>query len=104
MGDRKITLFEVHLHETGGLQFGPTIGSKREDYETEGEADEIETDAEEEEDSGGNGVRVLIGLVMLVAMAVVAKKLMDRRSDDDEEDLEFGEPESADLEITEHEP
>ncbi|MFC5366070.1 hypothetical protein [Salinirubrum litoreum] len=93
MGDRSLTLFEVHLHD--GLSFSatntsPAIGVG--DDESEGTEIDVEDDetafetAGDDESAGvGNGVKVLIGLVLVAGLAVAARKLMGT---DDLEELE----------------
>lgn len=92
MSDRKFTILELHID--GETQLGPkTLGERLPIGEpTENaDADEDEiTATPEDEDTGGNkAIGVLIGLVVLAAIAVAAKKF---RGGDDEELEEFDEP------------
>ena len=90
MADKKFTLIELHFD--GDTQFGPgsigealPIGSTDSTAESESETED-ETGAVEE--SGGKGksaVGALIALVVLVGIAVAAKKF---RGGDEETDLE----------------
>ena len=91
MGEKKFTLIELHFD--GDTQFGPgTIGealpiggtesTEETDRETEKEAGAVD------DESGGKGksaVGALITLVVLVGIAVAAKKF---RGGEDEDDLE----------------
>jgi hypothetical protein len=96
MGDRSLTLFEVHLHD--GLSFSatntaPAIGSDDGDEEDDAVGTDIEiedteadTGSERTESAGpGAGLAVLVGLVLVAGLAVAARKLM---GDDDLEQLE----------------
>jgi hypothetical protein len=95
MGDRSLTLFEVHLHD--GLSFSATNtapaiggdGGERESEETDVETEAADPDEGfedgESESAGGNGLKVLIGLVLVAGLAIAARKLM---GDEDLEQLE----------------
>ncbi len=86
MGDRKLTLFELHLH--GDTQFGPNIGEKSGTEETADEGEsvpEIEIEAD-----GGAPTKGLLGLVVLLVALVAAKRLL---GGDDEAEFEDGETE-----------
>lgn len=89
MGDKHFTLLELHFD--GDVQFGPkSMGIPgNEDEETE-EADGGESiDIEGPEDidaKGGSGAgRLLIGLVVLVILAVVLRKVLGDDADVSEE-------------------
>ena len=83
MGERKLTLFELHID--GEPQIGPrTLPGFGDDEEVESE--EIEKAETETEDDGTVGpAAVLVGLVVLIAVAYGVKRW---RSEDDEEPLE----------------
>lgn len=96
MGDRSLTLFEVHLHDGLNLSAtntAPAIGGDDANGDDEGEAVGSDIDIEDtgadadregDESSGpGAGFAVLVGLVLVAALAVAARKLMG-----DDEDLE----------------
>lgn len=93
MGDRNITLFALHTH--GDTQFGPSdapdVGSEdtpspkeaaskakslfsKGKQGTENEETDIDVSGSEEE-SGGNLGTLLVGLFVLAAIAMVAKKV-----------------------------
>ena len=83
MGDRKLTLFELHID--GEPRIGPQTLSGFGNAD-EQEDEEIETAETEAEDDGTIGpVAVLIGLVALVAVAYGVKRW---RTEDDEAPLE----------------
>lgn len=74
MADKKFTFLELHLGD-GDVQFGPKSMTTGGD-----EADEaLELDDAEAEESGYSGGKkllpVVLGLVLLVGLAVAAKKL-----------------------------
>lgn len=74
MVKKRLTLFELHVD--GDVQFGPkTLPGD----ESGGEAqirDDAETVDDESTSPAKKGVAALIGLVALIAMAVVVKKLL----------------------------
>lgn len=76
MGDRKLTLLELHLN--GDTQFGPTIGSIGSDEEEE----ETEVSSEDESsldvgvDAGPNPLRGVLGLVAIFLVVVAVKRLL----------------------------
>ncbi len=76
MGDRKLTLFELHLH--GDNQFGPNIGEKvgSDEDETEGEEDGDGGPDVEIEAGGGAPAKGLLGLLALVLVVVLVKRLL----------------------------
>lgn len=88
MPESKITLVEYHNHGTGP-QFFPDLfaGSA---------ADEAEESSESEDDEGGNGLAVLVGVLVLLGIAVAIKYLYG----DEEEELP---PEDEHVEVTEYE-
>lgn len=88
MGDRNLTLFAFHTH--GETQFGPSsvpgVGSDESESESSGKSwlgsgsNDEETGAEEatvadEDESGGGIGALLVAIVVLAAIAMVAKKL-----------------------------
>lgn len=77
MGERKFTFVEYHSHGSGPSFFPDLIGSRE-----EATADTAEQ-PDETDDSGGNGLRILLALVVLVGVAVAIKYFMD-----DEEEQE----------------
>lgn len=86
MGERKLTLFELHLH--GDTQFGPNIGEQSGSDETAEDEDgvpEIEIEAD-----GGAPTKGLLGLVVLLVALFAAKRLL---GGDDE--AEFEDPEET---------
>ncbi|UTF53361.1 hypothetical protein [Natronosalvus rutilus] len=98
MGDKNITLFELHLD--GETQFGPRTLSEKLPFgegglETESESEselesESTTDQDEDgaaADDGGRGsaLGVVVALVVLVGIAVAVKKF---RGGDEEETVE----------------
>ncbi|QLK27147.1 hypothetical protein HYG81_05950 [Natrinema zhouii] len=92
MGDRKFTLVELHFD--GEAQFGlGSIGDALPISSTESAAGtdletEAETDESADDESGGKGksaVGALVALVVLVGIAVAAKKF---RGGDEEPELE----------------
>lgn len=83
MADKRITLFELHLHE-GRIQIGPeTIG------DAIGEATDLEADeaAENDPDSERSGVcpgrivALLAGVLLVVAVAVLGAKYLGEDPD-----------------------
>ena len=93
MGDRKITVLELHTH--GNVQLGSRgtdgglLGVVRSGEETEAETEDEAAEAEEEE--GGGGVaRVLVPLIALIGIAVAAKYLRGGDEDLEEVDEEEG--------------
>jgi hypothetical protein len=108
MASKSFTLFEVHLHDGLSLSAtnsAPAIGGKGDEAETAEapseettievtdeetneetteRADEFDADAESED--GGSGLKVLFGLMIVVGLAVAARKLMG--GSEDLEDLE----------------
>ncbi|USZ73161.1 hypothetical protein [Natronosalvus halobius] len=97
MGDKNITLFELHLD--GETQFGPRSLSEKLPFgdegslETESESEsELESATDQDEDGaaaddGGRGsaLGVVVALVVLVGIAVAVKKF---RGGDEEETVE----------------
>jgi hypothetical protein len=101
MADKSFTLFEVHLHD--GLSFSatntsPAIGvgddeSEETEIDVEGSEAAVETGTDAEssgaESSGaGNGLKVLIGLVLVAGLAVAARKLMGESDLEELEELD----------------
>ncbi|GAB3029378.1 hypothetical protein [Natronobiforma cellulositropha] len=93
MGSKKFTFIELHLD--GDTQFGPkqisdalpTIGSDVDVEEGTLETpEETETEVESDESPSAKPVAVLAGLLALVAVALVAKKI---RGGDDEDEETF---------------
>jgi hypothetical protein len=91
MGDKHFTLLELHFD--GDVQFGPKSmgipGEEDEDGETEeadgGESIDVEG-SEDIDDEGGSGAgRLLIGLVVVVVIAVVLRKVLGDDADVTEE-------------------
>lgn len=88
MGDRKLTLFELHLH--GDNQFGPNIGEQLGSGGAD-EDDEADEDGEpdiEIEAGDGSPVKGLLGLVALVVVVVLVRRLLggdDEEFEDDDE-------------------
>ncbi|WP_254863299.1 hypothetical protein [Halovivax gelatinilyticus] len=88
MGEKKFTLFELHLD--GDTQFGPR---SLPDFIATGDDADAETEGvgtspmdEDENDDGGRSVLpVIIGLVALVGVAFAVRKY---RSDDGAEEIE----------------
>ncbi|ELZ54733.1 MULTISPECIES: hypothetical protein [unclassified Haloferax] len=88
------TLFEVHLHD--GFEFSPTNSApllskgvdaltdaddeSHDDYDAELDADETD----ESESSGGPGMALLVGFVLLVGIAAAVRYI---RGDDDLDEL-----------------
>lgn len=88
-----VSLTFIELHLDGNTQFGP----KRIGKATLGEDDGDEADAEEaaapkEEEDGGKPIGAIVGLLVLVALALAARKF--RGGDEPEE---FGEAEEPDV-------
>lgn len=75
-----ITLFELHVD--GDPKFTPSWVSGRNDDSLE-EGTNVEVD---EDGGGGNGAKVLVGLVALVLIAAVVRKV--RGGDDESEEFE----------------
>jgi hypothetical protein len=97
MADRSLTLFEVHLHD--GLSFSatntaPAIGDAAddadgsEDPEVDDDETQFETGTDDESAGTGNGVKVLIGLVLVAGLAVAARKLMGNEDLEELEELD----------------
>ncbi|MFC4543379.1 hypothetical protein ACFO5R_15725 [Halosolutus amylolyticus] len=93
MGDRKFTFIELHLD--GDTQFGPKaidsalpIGESGTDEELESESDEDAAAVADEESGGKGAIGAVIALVVLVGIAVAAKKFT---GDDETEEQEFEE-------------
>jgi hypothetical protein len=95
MGDRKITLFELHFD--GPLSLGPSFGS--DDGEIEGNTEDsggrdFETDAVRDaegdsHDDGGVPVKgALLGLLAIAALAAAARVLLG--GDDGDEPVDDG--------------
>ena len=81
MAEKSFTLLELHLD--GPLQFGPRqLGSSTADSETP------ENEATDTQESGGIG-RIVFGLVLLITVVAIAKKL---RGGDDDGGVEATEP------------
>ncbi|WP_121821353.1 hypothetical protein [Halostella salina] len=80
-----ITLFELHVD--GDPQFAPSWSTGGED-ETFDDEDGTAVDVEDDE-SGGAGGKVLVGLVALVVMAAVARKLRGGDDGFEEEEPEY---------------
>ena len=83
MGERKLTLFELHID--GEPQIGPrTLPGFGDDEEPDSEPIE-DTDTETEDEGTIGPAAVLIGLVVLIAVAYGVKRW---RTEDEEEPLE----------------
>lgn len=85
MADKEFTLFELHFD--GGFQLGPKVlGLGGEDEETIAESEESEattgedSEVEVDVDSGGPGA-ALLGLLGVVVLAVVARRLLGGEDD-----------------------
>lgn len=78
-----ITLFELHVD--GDPQFAPSWSTGD---ETEAN-DEDETAVDVEDEGGGAGGKVLVGLVALVVMAAVARKFRGGETEEFEEEPEY---------------
>ncbi len=85
---------ETEGEEAGGSKLG-IFGKKDEesevDEEAETEIDATEEEAEADEDDSGSATALFVGLVVLVMLAVVAKKLAGSDDDDVETDVELTE-------------
>ena len=81
MGDRKLTLLELHL--SGDNQFGPSGDLADLAGESDGEDEESEVEVEVGTE-GGSPVKGLIGLIALVLVVVALKKLVGGNGDDEE--------------------
>ncbi|ELY47240.1 hypothetical protein [Natronorubrum sulfidifaciens] len=88
MADKKFTFIELHLD--GETQFGPRalgdalpVGDDESATDTESELD-TDDEATAADDSGGKAIGAIVALVVLVGVAVAAKKFRG----DDESDLE----------------
>jgi hypothetical protein len=87
MADKKFTFLELHLGD-GNIQFGPqSLSTGGEATEDELEFDDAET--EESDCSGGKKLLpVVLVLVLIVGVAVAAKKLAGGADLDELEDLD----------------
>jgi len=85
MGDKKLTLLELHFD--GDTQFGPAgnLGSEFAEGEEGDERDGDAPDVEIETDGGG-AAKGLLGLVALLVALVVVKKLLGGDAEDELED------------------
>ena len=77
MGDRELTLFELHLH--GDNQFGPKVGEKLGGAESDEAGDEPELEIEA---GDGSPVKGLLGLVALVLVVVLVKRVLGGGDED----------------------
>jgi len=82
MGDKKLTLLELHFD--GDTQFGPA-GNLGSEFAEEEAGDDGEGDAPdvEIETGGGGAAKGLLGLVALLVALVVVKKLLGGGGGDD---------------------
>ena len=98
MAEKKYTFIEYHSHG-GGITLpdlsglGPFRGEAEESASLEEEA---EWEESAEEDGGGNGLQILVALVLLVGIAVAVNWLRGG----DEEPVEY---DSEGIEVTEYE-
>lgn len=85
MGDKKLTLLELHFD--GDTQFGPAgnLGSEfaegEEGDETDGDAPDVEIETD-----GGGAAKGLLGLLALLVALVVVRKLLGGDGEADEEE------------------
>ena len=91
MGDKHFTLFELHFD--GDLQFGPTeMGVPGEEAEAgeDGESIDIEgpEDLEDLDVEGGGAGGLVIGLLFLIVLAVVVKKVLGGDEESEAIDVE----------------
>jgi len=91
MGDKHFTLFELHFD--GDLQFGPTemgVPGEAEEEGEDGESIDIEgpEDLEDLDVEGGGAGGLVIGLLFLIVLAVVVKKVLGGDEESEAIDVE----------------
>ncbi|HKL28342.1 MAG TPA: hypothetical protein VJ898_03645 [Natrialbaceae archaeon] len=88
MGDKHFTLFELHFD--GDLQFGPTemgVPGEAEEEGEDGESIDIEGPEDLDVEGGGAG-GLVIGLLFLIVLAVVVKKVLGGDEESEAIDVE----------------
>lgn len=85
MSDKQFTFFEFHVHD--GLQLGPrSLGTGADESTAEAtggstaDAEQVDTGAEQADESGGSVLGPLFGLGLLAAAAYAVKKFLDGSS------------------------
>jgi len=71
--EKRLTLLELHLHDA--VRVGPTLGSGSGDDAEDDWDDDADDDVTDGAD-GGPPLKALVALVLLVALAVAARKLL----------------------------